>query len=313
MSGKNNQLVPVRKTDLVVGEPAPWPVYDGKNNLLLNRGTVIQSQKQLDVLYSQGLYRDPRWEVQQRKMLAASRAAQEAAPRTPPPPRKQDDLVACRFSEMKLKPGDGVQLQELTGEKGKHVAKIVGFLDGVSLVVTNPVRDGKPVPFLDRQPFIVRTFSGRNAFAFESQILRAYPAPFPHLHLASPKGVKALEVRGAERIACAIIAAVSREGDAEKRSQAAVIVDLSVTGARLTAKEALGKKDETIIVAFRCESNATDEYLTLKGVIRQIGPEAPAQEGAAPEVGHGVQFVDLQSSERLVLENTIFRRLLEEG
>lgn len=156
--------------------------------------------------------------------------------------------------------------------------------------------------FLERQPFIVRAFSGKHAFAFQTHLLKAYPAPYPHLHLASPKHVEKKEIRSSERMACDIIASVVAENDPEKRSRAAVLVDLSISGAKVTAKEALGEKSGAITLAFRCQGNVSDEYLTLRGILRHIDFDS---EGGG--VQHGVEFVELQNSDRLVLENTIYR------
>jgi HD-GYP domain-containing protein (c-di-GMP phosphodiesterase class II) len=48
----------VRKEDLQVGQPLPWPVYDSRGLLLLRRGYIISSPLQLERLVQQGLYVD---------------------------------------------------------------------------------------------------------------------------------------------------------------------------------------------------------------------------------------------------------------
>ena len=77
-----------------------------------------------------------------------------------------------------------------------------------------------------------------------------------------------------------------------------------------TVKETLGEKGTPIVLAFRCEGHSSDEYLTLRGIIRHISGDYDVSSGA-PEIYHGVEFVDLQPSERLILENTIYRKLLD--
>ncbi len=301
-----DSLVPIKKAELAVGEPLPWPVYDVSNNLLLNEGVVIQNPRQLDALYEKGVYRNPTWNIKARRqpksIPLASRPAEEKG--APPPPRKNN--LQLKFSEMKLGLGDRLQLQEVTGEKARHLAKIVGYLDGQSLIVTHPAKDGKPLVFLERQPLIVRAFSGKHAYAFETHLLRSYPVPYPHLHLGCPKHVEKKEIRGSERIACDIIASVTPEADPEKRPRAGVMTNLSITGTKITSKEVLGEKGAPLALAFRCQGNLSDEYLTLRGIIRQV--DFDAEDGG---VRHGVEFVELQNSERLILENAIYRLRFE--
>jgi c-di-GMP-binding flagellar brake protein YcgR len=307
-----SSLVPIKKAEIAVGKPLPWPIYDANHNLLMNEGVIVQNQRQLEALCEQGLYRETKWDLKPAKrppkplLRNSTPAAEEKAP-SPPPRRDGEEM---RLSDMKLRIGDRLQLQEVTGEKARHLTKLVGYLDGNSLIITTPARDGKPLIFLDRQPFIVRAFSGKHAFAFETQLLKSYPLPYPHLHLASPKRVNKLEIRTAERIDCNFITSVTLENDPDKAPSAALIVDLSVSGAKVTARKALGEKEAAIVLAFRCEGHGSDEYLTLRGIIRHISGDLDLQSGA-PEIHHGVEFVELQASERLILENTIYRKLIE--
>ena len=45
-------LVPVRRTDIELGKPLPFAAYDSERNLLLNRGVIVTSEQQIDVLRS---------------------------------------------------------------------------------------------------------------------------------------------------------------------------------------------------------------------------------------------------------------------
>ncbi len=48
----------LKPSDISIGKPIPWAAYDGNGALLLNKGYVIQSQHQLDILLDRGLYRN---------------------------------------------------------------------------------------------------------------------------------------------------------------------------------------------------------------------------------------------------------------
>ena len=47
----------VKPDDIAVGQGLPWPMYDSENRLLLEKGTVIANQGQLESLLTRGLYR----------------------------------------------------------------------------------------------------------------------------------------------------------------------------------------------------------------------------------------------------------------
>lgn len=49
---------PVVEGDIVLGSPLPWDVYDGRGTLLLRRGFVVESERQLQSLLERGLYVD---------------------------------------------------------------------------------------------------------------------------------------------------------------------------------------------------------------------------------------------------------------
>jgi len=49
--------VSVKPGDITVGKATPWPIYDIEETLLLQQGTVINSEKQLQVLLEKGIYR----------------------------------------------------------------------------------------------------------------------------------------------------------------------------------------------------------------------------------------------------------------
>lgn len=47
----------INPSEVSVGEALPWPVYDIEKALLLKQGTVVRSEKQLQVILEKGIYR----------------------------------------------------------------------------------------------------------------------------------------------------------------------------------------------------------------------------------------------------------------
>ena len=44
--------------DIVVGQLLPWAIYDANGLLLLKKGAMIASEKQIKMLLARGLYRE---------------------------------------------------------------------------------------------------------------------------------------------------------------------------------------------------------------------------------------------------------------
>lgn len=49
-------MQPLKRSDIKIGTPLPWPVYDSQGSLLLKKGYVVRSQAQLDRLFERGLH-----------------------------------------------------------------------------------------------------------------------------------------------------------------------------------------------------------------------------------------------------------------
>jgi HD-GYP domain-containing protein (c-di-GMP phosphodiesterase class II) len=57
LAGEDERYIKVRQGEVRVGEPLPWDVFDHSDNLLLSEGTVVSTDKQLERLLAEGLYR----------------------------------------------------------------------------------------------------------------------------------------------------------------------------------------------------------------------------------------------------------------
>jgi len=51
--------IPVRASDVEIGEPLPWPVYDDRGVMLLRAGHVVRSSLQLRRMIDRGAWHDP--------------------------------------------------------------------------------------------------------------------------------------------------------------------------------------------------------------------------------------------------------------
>lgn len=295
-------LIPVRKAEIEMGKPLPWAVYDSEHHLLLNRGLVVTTEHQIEVLSEKGLFREG---AAKPVMLSFSDSTAEAQERGP---RRQEE--AGTLDEVKLVPGDMLQLQPMVGaQSDRYAVRVIGVMKGKSVLVTAPVIDGKLIFVREAQPFLVRAFSGLIVCAFKSKVLKAQLTPFPYLHLAYPESVQITRIRKAVRARVQIISAILDRAEGNHLG-AGRIVDLSVGGARIHTHCACGGVGQEITLAFKVCFDDIEEYLSVRAHIRSLGEETN-DEGEKVKV-LGVQFDQLAAAHRLIIMNVVYQYLLRE-
>lgn len=296
-------LVPVRKAEIELGKPLPYAVYDADRNLLLNRGVVVSSAQQLEGLAERGLFRE---RVRSAREGAVAREGMELERASAKPVEE-----SLSFEAVKLMPGDALQMQPLLeGQVERYTVRVIGIMRPKSVLVTAPVVDGKLIFVRDGQTYLVRAFSGLNVCAFKAKVLKAQLQPFPYLHLSYPDSVQAMRIRKNMRAPANIIVAV-HEGEEARQTGAGRIVDLSVGGARLQSPGVIGVKDQTLWLSFKVNLGDMEEYVKTPAVIRSIGVEEDEQ-GKAMNT-YGVQFGDLNQSQRLIIMNLVYQHLLRDN
>jgi hypothetical protein len=298
-------LVPVRRTDIELGKPLPFAAYDSDRNLLLNRGVVVTSEHQIDVLMQKGLFR----ERSRPKAVAGTASLDEKEGDGGGGGKPQGETLS--FDAVKLMPGDALQLQPLLeGQTERFSVHVIGVMKPKSLLVTAPIVDGKLIFVRDGQTYLVRAFSGLNVCAFKARILKSQLQPFPYLHLAYPDSVQAMRIRKAMRAPTSIIVAVHETEDG-RQNGAGKIVDLSVGGARMYSPMKVGVKDQTLWLSFKVKLGDMEEYVKTPAVIRAVGEEDDEQ-GKRMNV-FGLQFGELAQSQRLIIMNLVYQHLLKDG
>ena len=301
-------LMPVRKAEIGVGKPLPFAVYDADRNLLLNRGVIVASEHQLQVLLEKGLFREnkPTRPAYTHSALPEGKAAAELGGG---PPKPQEESVS--FDAIKLMPEDTLQLQPLLeGQTERYTVRVIGIMKPRSVLVTAPLVDGKLIFIRDGQTFLIRAFSGLNVCAFKAKVLKAQLQPFPYLHLSYPDNVQAMRIRKAMRAPASIIVAV-HESEEGRQVGAGKMVDISVGGAKLFSSMMLGRKDQTLWLSFKVKLGDMEEYVKTPAIIRSLGEEEDEQ--GKPMKAFGIQFGELTQAQRLIIMNLVYQHLLKEG
>lgn len=280
--------VPVRAGDITIGQPLRWDVYDLHGKLLLGRGGILASEQEKDELLKRHRLRelDLRLDV----------------------PSAEDDATESKrevrilLDDTRIQPGDAMQIQSSL-DNARFSVKLIGYHKGKSIVVTNPVQDGKAVYLKEGQAFVARIFSGRYVFAFPCSVLASTVKPYAYLHLSYPADVAGVNIRKGDRARLRTIAAFDTE-DGERG--AGVIVDLSGGGAFFLSKSADIAMGRHIVLKFKLMIGPIEYVLELPGHVRSV--RANDDE---PHLGngYGIQFADVSAEDNLVLHTFIYQQM----
>ncbi|MBS4098533.1 MAG: flagellar brake protein [Sulfuricella sp.] len=331
-------LIALTQEDLELGVPVPWTVYDQFHNVLLPEGGVIGSLDQLLSLLAANPCRELTWEqgasapppppvdipfpaapavtpastriIPPAAPVAASEQRVEITPTGKPGSGQQETYP---FEAMKLKVGDRLQLQppqQLSAER--YVVRLLGYLNNVSLLVTSPFENGLRLGLMEGEKVVVRIFAAQNAFGFTSTVEKICKLPFDYLHLSFPSEVQGMVIRKSPRVRARIIAAVGNTTQATTENASGLIANLSATGAMLDARRSLGNKGDLLRLAFRVNLHKIDAYLSINAAIRAIFADEAMDAKGAPLIHHGIEFVDLQPNDSVILQSMIYQQMIEE-
>jgi c-di-GMP-binding flagellar brake protein YcgR len=200
-----------------------------------------------------------------------------------------------------LRIGDVLQLQFAAPSEiqDRYATSLVGFQPGLSLLITTPRKQGKPIIVREGQAFTVRMLHGSNIFGFNARVLKVSAKPFPYLHLAYPDEVETAVVRNAPRIMTEIAASLCfplMEGTTEHD---VVIADISSTGARVIYKQKLGSVGTVIQVTHPLPVCGKEDILKVMGNIRNIR-KVTRKDGSSQYV-HGIEFRSLTRFQEVLL------------
>jgi len=308
-------LMPVRKSEIEVGIPLPFALYDGHQKLLMQQGEAVNSEQQLQAMLNKGVFK--RKPTTSPAVDAPFSALAADGPKTLPPafeahaaaPHKPKEET-IDLEALKLMPGDALQLQsQLEGQTERWTVYVIGQMKQKSLLVSAPMVDGKLIFVKDGQTFLVRAFSGLNVCAFKARVLKSQLQPFPYLHLAWPDSVQAMRIRKTMRAPASIVVAIY-EAENGAQTGAGRIVDISVGGAKVISQIPLGHKDQVIWMAFKVKLGDLEEYIKTPVIVRSSGEELDPQ-GKSIRY-YGVQFGELVQSQRLIIMNLVYQYLLKE-
>jgi len=335
-------LQPVRRSDLTVGAPLPYPIYDANWRLLLRAGEIIETEHQLDLLCGKGLYVDRSGDkvspatggtsfrhaghVQHAGQGHSATHGQHATHGHhvahghhvthghPAGHAHRAEAVSASlpnqrsFVQLRLVPGKLLTLNFLSETKRPQVSlKLIGYLEHQGILLSALDAEGAVVPFREGELLFVRVVAENDVVTFDSSVSKVKFSPFPYLMLTYPEKVLVQTLRRHARIATRLIVTVanlSHGGGGEP--VAGLVTNLSSSGARLEAPPALAGIGDHLRVGLKLQTAGAEHVLTLEAEVRGLG-EAAGRVGMAR---FGLQFLHLSTPERVVIEHFIFQELL---
>lgn len=299
----SSKLQPVRPEDIPLGVPLAWHVYDKSGNLLMREGALVENQRQIDGLCAKGLFREKiavnRSRLEQRsEPEGKSRLAEKSMPAA-----QVEELL-----DLKISIGDTVQLQDISSDKQRYFVRMIGFLNKRSVLVSHPRQDEKLSYIKEGAGFLVRGFAGTKTYEFNSNVINVCLTPYPYLHLAFPAQVKSINMRGAVRIKLKLVCSIESQETGAKT--VAIIEDMSISGARIQAGKPFGKVGEAVSMNLRLQVAEENQVFMISAMVRNVHQELDTQTGAEIYM-HGMEFIQTQSVDLTVLQNYIYKSMLE--
>lgn len=227
----------------------------------------------------------------------------------------QSNISTCSFEATQLHAGERLQLElAADGANNQYYTNLIGFVTGHSVLIRTPLVQHLPIPVPEGVPVLVRAFSGRHAFTFESKVERVCRSPYPYMHISYPAQVQQTLIRGALRVRIALPGIASNStAQADALPHAVVLSDLSVSGAQLETESSLGEPGGKVGLAFKfvVQPNNYEVKLTTSAHIQSV---RKAKKGKGPEevFSHGVRFDRLHATEGLLLQSYIQQVLLSD-
>ncbi|QUX91905.1 flagellar brake protein [Marinomonas sp. A3A] len=165
--------------------------------------------------------------------------------------------------------GTNVQV-EFISPPGRYMVKVLGNIPRSSLIVSCPKLNGKNILVRESQVVNVRLMLSTHVCAFSSKIAKSYMEPAAHLHIAYPSYVETSEVRQAVRVETRLISNIEPNGLATSigGSSSAIVIDLSLGGAKLISKEDFGSVNQTMRLACNVKIGPYSHILKLDCEIR---------------------------------------------
>lgn len=215
------------------------------------------------------------------------------------------DDKPVRFEDLRLLPGQPLQLEFDGYTHDRDKCQLLGYRAGHSIIISTPMVNGSPMALKLGMGLAVRLFAQQmnSACAFRTEITHISRAPYAHLHLAMPSSIVMGEVRKSVRAVVNLICAVHYGHELQQKSSA-MIRDLSLGGARLTAKQLPVMDGEAIELTAQVSVSGIERIIKTQGVVRTVQADKDGLQV-------GVQFLAMNDADRIAMHAYVLSHLYE--
>jgi hypothetical protein len=224
-------------------------------------------------------------------------------------PESTPQAPANAPADLQLAVGTVLNLQNLSDKSGSRIqVRVLGYLEGQSIIATLPGAFLLPTDLRLGDEVTARYLMGRSVCGFKTRVVRVCISPYPYFHLEYPNDVQRMDVRQAER------AQVSLAAHAEGGSGTAQVElrDLSAGGALVVATGELGNVGDALKLSFELTFGDVTRQMSTGATIRSATP-LQRQESDESVFRYGVQFQDLDESDRIFVRGFVFEQLAGHG
>lgn len=218
------------------------------------------------------------------------------------------------FDDLRLASGTVIQLQFIDDSRERYPSRLMGHLEGRSILVTHPVQDGRLLRIRSGQRVIARAMTSSAAVAFTSYVEALCSSPYPYLHLDYPEMVSMNRIRVSPRIAVTLpVSMVVLSEIPRSEEKPAKLLDISPTGARLEAGSDSIKVGDEVSLSGSFRLSEVERSVNLVGIVRgRISGAAENAAGSAVNLAvYGVEFQAITEEIRLFLHAYVYQQMLE--
>ncbi|MFM9835225.1 MAG: flagellar brake protein [Methylophilaceae bacterium] len=308
---KQEVVRPIPQGLIQIGIPIEYPVYDSHGQLLMQVGTVVTTESQLEKLYARGLYLNLKT-IEFIKTSHSKNTISADAVKKDDSQTEGEMLVELNLKTINI--GESMQVSPLTDDSNsiKYFIKYLGGLDKNSIICSLPQIDEKTVYIKEHSGFAVRLFSGKIVYRFTTIASAVFNKPYPHMHLKFPREVYANKLRKNQRISTSIITSLINKnpGDYENIKSAGRIVDLSLGGAMIESVKMAGNVNDEIECTFKITIDGNEMVYAIPSVVRNILETTGAEDKKMFK--HGIQFKEIEFRDKVMLQSYIFQTITGE-
>lgn len=282
-------LIPIQTSELIVGQPLPWDLFDQEQQQIQKRGYIFKTEDELKQLEESPVFRIQKQDPVQANSINT-------------PPEK------INFEDMHLKVGHKMYLTLSTysknsGEGNSYATSLIGYVQDSTLIVTMPASDqliGEP--FIEGDQIHVRLITGQYAYKFTVFVEKIIKVPFKYLHLSFPKDIQGQSIRKSRRIKCNYPATVA------EKSIPITITDLSICGAGITSSLPLGTLGSEVTLSFAIALHDREIPLSIKATIRSAKQSAKKNHKI---ICTGVEYTSIKPDQVFALRHLIYQEIVE--